>query len=122
MPDEPDDESDDDGTDYTTMSVKSEHLDMMDDAAESLFNTDRVSRSTVLERLIAEHPDVNVDTLEPINSNVSDSNEDAGGENDDEQDHDTAPQEDDGTAKDDGTESDDDESGIILDGYTDEEN
>ena len=42
----------------TTIKVKGKHLDLMDMAAQNLYGCQGVSRMTVLEQLLSDHPDI----------------------------------------------------------------
>jgi hypothetical protein len=45
----------------STVQVKSDHLDALDDACEPLFGTDAVSRRAIIERLLVDHEAVPYD-------------------------------------------------------------
>lgn len=45
-------------TELTTINIKPEQLEEMNNAAIELFGTDAVARRAVVEKLLIDHPDV----------------------------------------------------------------
>ncbi|MDB9299421.1 hypothetical protein PN417_00460 [Halorubrum ezzemoulense] len=45
-------------TEDTSVTVRRDQLEALDDAAESIFGTTEASKKAVVDRLLADHPDV----------------------------------------------------------------